>query len=201
MVVQASQAGSSSFGAATPVKKTITVNRALLTLTAKSISVPVGKAIPALTCTLSGLVNRGPATVVNGKPAETTTARKGSPVGRYTIALAKGTLEAANYTLAFVDGRLTITSLGTAKAPMFMPAAGTYKKSASVTITDATPGAVIHYTTNGRMPTAMARPRSKSMPITLKYSGETTLNPASNGEPSAGAATPSMVSVSVSPLK
>ncbi len=39
-------------------------------------------------------------------------------------------------------------------APQFAPAAGTYTTTQSVTITDATPGSTIHYTTDGSMPTA-----------------------------------------------
>src|SRR5581483_7545976 len=38
-------------------------------------------------------------------------------------------------------------------APVFSPAAGTYSPGQAITITDGTPGAVIHYTTNGVAPT------------------------------------------------
>lgn len=39
-------------------------------------------------------------------------------------------------------------------SPAFSPGAGTYAAGQLVTITDATPGAVVHYTTNGATPTA-----------------------------------------------
>jgi hypothetical protein len=39
-------------------------------------------------------------------------------------------------------------------APIFSPSPGTYATAQTVTISDATPGAVIHYTTNGTTPTA-----------------------------------------------
>jgi hypothetical protein len=165
VVVEAIQAGSGKYAAATPVKKTITVNPALLTVTAKSTSVLFGKAIPALTYTLSGLVYKDPETVVTGKPVETTTAKKDSPVGHYPIAITRGTLKAANYKFAFVDGKLTVTALGTAKEPEFKPASGTYKTSASVTITDTTPGAVTHYTTNGSTPTAGSTKYTKAVTV------------------------------------
>ena len=42
----------------------------------------------------------------------------------------------------------------TAIAPVLNPAPGTYASAQSVTLSDSTPGAVIHYTTNGTTPTA-----------------------------------------------
>ncbi len=41
-----------------------------------------------------------------------------------------------------------------AATPVFSPAAGTYASAQSVTLADATPGAIIYYTTNGATPTA-----------------------------------------------
>jgi LysM repeat protein len=45
------------------------------------------------------------------------------------------------------------TGLTAAVAPTFSPAAGSYTSSQSVTISDATAGTTIYYTTNGTMPT------------------------------------------------
>jgi LysM repeat protein len=47
----------------------------------------------------------------------------------------------------------TAAGLTTAAAPTFSPAAGSYATSQSVTISDATAGATIYYTTNGTTPT------------------------------------------------
>ncbi|MGH7193934.1 MAG: Ig-like domain repeat protein, partial [Candidatus Saccharimonadales bacterium] len=55
-----------------------------------------------------GLVNNDPASVVSGAASLTTTATVSSGVGTYPIAAAQGTLAAANYAFAFVDGTLTV---------------------------------------------------------------------------------------------
>ena len=47
----------------------------------------------------------------------------------------------------------TISASSTLPAPAFSPAPGTYTSSQSVTISDATAGATIYYTTNGTTPT------------------------------------------------
>ena len=49
--------------------------------------------------------------------------------------------------------KLTVTSQAAAATPVFAPPAGTYSTTQSVTITDATSGATIYYTTNGSTPT------------------------------------------------
>ena len=46
-----------------------------------------------------------------------------------------------------------IYTIGTAAAPLFSPAAGTYSTAQAVNIYDITPGATIYYTTNGATPT------------------------------------------------
>jgi Chitobiase/beta-hexosaminidase C-terminal domain/Legume lectin domain len=52
-----------------------------------------------------------------------------------------------------VAGTYTITGGGGASTPTFSPAAGTYTSAQSVSISDATSGATIYYTTNGTTPT------------------------------------------------
>jgi hypothetical protein len=52
-----------------------------------------------------------------------------------------------------VAGTYTIAGGGSAATPTFSPAAGTYSSAQSVTISDATSGATIYYTTNGTTPT------------------------------------------------
>jgi hypothetical protein len=52
-----------------------------------------------------------------------------------------------------VAGAVYTINLPQVPAPTFTPAAGTYSGTRSVTISDATSGATIYYTTNGRTPT------------------------------------------------
>jgi uncharacterized repeat protein (TIGR03803 family) len=66
-----------------------------------------------------------------------------SIAGVYTYTLTCGGVESSFVTLV-VDQ---------ASAPVFSPPAGTYYTTQSVTLTDADPNAVIHYTTNGANPT------------------------------------------------
>jgi hypothetical protein len=49
-------------------------------------------------------------------------------------------------------GLLTETITGQTAAPNFLPVPGTYRTTATVTIADATSGAIIHYTTDGSAP-------------------------------------------------
>ncbi len=56
-----------------------------------------------------------------------------------------------------------------AGAPVFIPAAGTYAGSQAVSITSATAGAILHYTTDGSTPTASSAVYSG--PVTIKTSG------------------------------
>ncbi|HEX3570004.1 MAG TPA: chitobiase/beta-hexosaminidase C-terminal domain-containing protein [Acidobacteriaceae bacterium] len=60
---------------------------------------------------------------------------------------------------AYVDGAPASASYVinlplAAASPLFNPPSGSYTSAQSVTITDATPGAIIHYTTQGSAPTA-----------------------------------------------
>jgi hypothetical protein len=55
-------------------------------------------------------------------------------------------------TSAMASATYTIAT-PTAATPTFLPAAGTYTSAQSVTITEATPGATVYYTTSGSTPT------------------------------------------------
>jgi hypothetical protein len=135
---------------------TLVVNPAVLTVTATNVSVVFGQPIPPLTSySVTGYANNDTSSVLTGAPNLSTTATKGSAVASYTITITQGTLAAANYTFQFVSGILTITQVGTAAAPSFSLPAGTYTSVQSVTISDATTGAAIYYTTDGSVPAAI----------------------------------------------
>jgi type IV secretory pathway protease TraF len=87
----------------------LTVNKAVLTVTANNALKAYGTANPAFTASYSGFQNGDTAAVLSGSPSFTTTATASSPVGAYSITPAAGSLSAANYTFVFADGSLTIT--------------------------------------------------------------------------------------------
>ncbi len=157
VVVTAHQAGGGNYGSATPVSNSITVNKAVLTVTARSASRNYGAANPGFGYTLSGFVNGDLAVhTVSGSPSLTTTATLTSIPGVYPITAAIGTLVSTNYNFTFVNATLTVNPLGPAHKPAFTPAATTLRGAQSVTIIDKTPNAVIYYTTNGDTPTAQS---------------------------------------------
>jgi hypothetical protein len=65
-----------------------------------------------------------------------------------------------------VSGTYTISATATVATPVISPASGTYAGAQTVTISDATSGATIYYTTNGSTPTTASS----------KYSGGFTVN-------------------------
>jgi len=88
----------------------LTVTKAPLTITASNASAIYNQPLPAFTYSAAGFVNGDSKSVLSGKPAESTTAKQGSPAGTYPIAIARGTLKATNYSFVFKNGTLTIKS-------------------------------------------------------------------------------------------
>jgi len=87
----------------------LTINPAVLKVTAVNASITQGQPIPPLTYTISGFVNGDSKKAVSGSPSLSTGATTSSPVGTYPISVAAGTLSAANYTFSLVNGTLKIT--------------------------------------------------------------------------------------------
>ncbi len=87
---------------------TLTVNPATLTVTAADQSKVYGSANPNLTVTYSGFQNGEDAAALTTVPTAATTASNTSSVGTYAITAAGG--EAANYSLTYETGTLTVTA-------------------------------------------------------------------------------------------
>ena len=111
----ASPAGSypiTAGGAASPnytisyANGTLTVNQAVLTITAANASKLYGAALPVLTASYSGFVNGDTPSSLTTPPALTTTATAASPVGSYPITA--GGAASPNYTISYANGTLTV---------------------------------------------------------------------------------------------
>jgi hypothetical protein len=87
----------------------LTITPAMLTVTADNKSRAYGATAPLFTATFDGFVNGENSSALSGSPSLTTTALATSSVGPYTITAAQGSLIAANYSFAFVNGTLTVT--------------------------------------------------------------------------------------------
>jgi sugar lactone lactonase YvrE len=114
------------------VNGTLTINQAVLTVTANNASIPDGSLLPTFTASYSGFVNGDGIGVLSGSPSLTTTAPQNPPVGTYPIIGAQGTLSAQNYTFTFVSGTLTVTAV---TAQITSPAKGSRLTGTTVTFT------------------------------------------------------------------
>jgi hypothetical protein len=118
----------------------LTVNRAVLTVTANSASKVYGTANPAFSPSYSGFVNGDTSAVLTGSPSLTTTATAASPAGSYIITAAAGTLSTANYSFVFVNGTLTITKATSSLSISSTKNPSTYGQSVTFTLTVAGSG-------------------------------------------------------------
>jgi hypothetical protein len=112
VVVQATQAGNTNYAAATPVTQNLTIQPAVLTVTASSYTIAPGATQPVFNYIITGFMfnqTNTPA-IITGLPAITTSATTLSPAGTYPIVITQGTLApvGGNYTFQFVNGILTI---------------------------------------------------------------------------------------------
>ena len=89
---------------------TLTVTAATLTVTANDASLPYGTANPTFSYTITGYVNGDNSSAVSGTASVSTTATTNSNIGTYPLTPTAGSLNAANYGFAFVNGTLTVTA-------------------------------------------------------------------------------------------
>jgi sugar lactone lactonase YvrE len=86
------------------------VSKATLTVSANNLAMQVGGTMPALSYSVSGFVNADTEdTAVTGVPSLTTSLTTASQAGSYTIAVALGSLQAANYQFALMNGTLAVS--------------------------------------------------------------------------------------------
>ena len=90
----------------TYVAGTLTIEKAVLTVTAQNCSRQQGQENPDFTLTYAGWKNGEDENVLLTKPTASTTATKDSPIGEYAIKVSGG--DARNYTFEYVDGILTV---------------------------------------------------------------------------------------------
>ena len=85
------------------------ITPATLTITVANANKVYGQANPNLTYTITGFVNGDSFSALTGSPTLDTSASEGSGVGNYAISVGSGSLQAANYTFAYVNGTLTVS--------------------------------------------------------------------------------------------
>jgi len=163
------------------VDGTLTVNKALLTITADNQSRVFGAPNPTLTTTPSGFVNGDDARVLSGAPALSTVGIT-TPVGTYPITVALGSVSAHDYNFHFVNGTLTITADATTTAVIANPDPSTFGTPVTITATVApvspgtiTPNGTVEFSRGGNVlgPPVPLVGGKASLPITSLISGQT----------------------------
>jgi sugar lactone lactonase YvrE len=91
------------------VSGTMTVEKAVLTVTPTSAEIVYGDKLPTLNYSIAGFVNGDTREfAVTGTPALITLASPATKPGIYTVSAALGTLQAGNYSFEFSTGSITI---------------------------------------------------------------------------------------------
>ncbi len=85
---------------------TLTIGKALLTVTADDKSMALGGPVPPLTVSYSGFVGNNNASSLSTQPTAATTATASSPAGTYPITVNGGA--SPNYTFKYVNGILAV---------------------------------------------------------------------------------------------
>ncbi|WP_341837699.1 MBG domain-containing protein [Chitinophaga pollutisoli] len=106
--VTASQAGNNDYEAAPEVTRTFAVQGAPLQVKADNKTKVEGQANPTLTVTYTGFVNGETVSVLTQRATPTTAVTESTPAGEYDIF--PGSAAAANYTMNYVNGKLTVTA-------------------------------------------------------------------------------------------
>lgn len=146
--VTATQVGNSNYLAAPAVLGTIAVNPAPLTITASSPTVVYGAAVPTITPSYSGFVSGNTSASLTSAPVCTTAYTTTSAVGSLPATSCSGA-NSANYSIAYVPGKVTINK-------------------ATQTITFATTPSTVTY---GVSPLTLSATANSGLPVTLTSTG------------------------------
>ena len=109
---------------------TLTIEKAPLTITAKSYTIKQGEDLPTFEATYEGFKNNETSAVLTKQPTITTTATSASAPGEYEITISGA--EAQNYEISYVAGKLTI------EAVEIVPISETEEKSFSQQVDETT---------------------------------------------------------------
>jgi trimeric autotransporter adhesin len=108
-IITASQAGSAGFFPAVDVARTLTVNKANLTIKVLDTVKTTGQPNPLFTITFTGFVLGETVASLTTPPVAATTAVDNSSPGYYAITLSGAT--SSNYNITYTNGRLTVLPL------------------------------------------------------------------------------------------
>lgn len=106
--VIASQGGNSNYAAAQPVTRSFSVSPAQLIITASSLTVGYGDAVPVITASFSGFVNGDNSASLTAGPTCTTSYTPTSPVGSTLPTNCSGAVS-PNYSIQYVAGTLNVS--------------------------------------------------------------------------------------------
>jgi hypothetical protein len=162
--VSAAYAGAAAFAPSSSAKLTETISppptAAKPTFSPAAGAVPFPQLVTISDATTGATVHY----TTDGTTPTAGSTKYSAPISVSSAETIKAIAVAAGYTNSAVASA-AYTQAQAAK-PTFSPAAGAVTFPQSVTIADTTPGAVIHYTTNGTTPTASSTTYSKAISVT-----------------------------------
>jgi polygalacturonase len=163
------------------------VSAATLTVTAQPASRIFGDPNPAFSYAISGYGNGDTSAVVSGSPTLTTTALRDSNAGPYPIAVAVGTLSAANYVFATMGSTFTING-GAPQSVVFYPLANFVHGSSYQLSAMTTSGLPVTYAVSGSgasiSGSTLTVPSAGSVTVTASQAGNGNYAAASSAQQS-----------------